>query len=156
MERTYPFEGMRRLCAVLILMLAVGCASSGQSSVAKRAQRIEGQVWSPYCPGKLLIDCTTTQAGQLRARIKRQLRAGRSDAAVLADIRHDFGDSQLARPPSGGTGVVVWMIPVAIFVLGAGVVIFVRRRRTEIGAPPSPAAPSDALETLRDEVRRNI
>lgn len=147
---------MRRIVLGLFLLTVVAC-SSGHATVAERAQKIEGQVWSPYCPGKLLIDCTTTQAGQLRARITRELRSGRSDAAVLADIRRDFGDSALARPPSGRGGLLVWLVPVAVFVLGAMVVMFVRRRRSGTAAASTPHTTNDpALQRLRDEVRREI
>jgi len=133
------------------------CASSAHVSVARRAQRIEGQVWSPYCPGKLLIDCTTVQAGQLRARITRELRAGRSDAEVFGGIRQDFGNEALARPPSGGAGLVIWLVPFVVFVLGASAVVWLIRRRRSIVVPPFPAPKSDEmLQRLRDEVRRDI
>jgi cytochrome c-type biogenesis protein CcmH len=150
---------MPRLVRIaVIFMLVAACASSAHLSVPRRAQRIEGQVWSPYCPGKLLIDCTTTQAGELRARITRELRAGRTDAQVLRGIRDDFGDTALARPPSGGGGVVIWLVPFIVFVLGATLVVWLVRRRR----PPrdvignAPSAPTAELQKLRDEVRRDI
>jgi len=145
-----------RIAAVFVLLAA--CASSGHMSIASRAQRIEGQVWSPYCPGKLLIDCTTTQAGELRARIVAELRRGRSDARVLRGIREDFGSTALARPPSGGAGVAIWFVPIVVFVIGASIVVWlVRRRRPKAGAPPAAGTPpGPALDKLRDEVRRHI
>lgn len=148
---------MPRLVRIaLVFLLLAGCASSAHVTVARRAQRIEGQIWSPYCPGKLLIDCTTTQAGQLRDRITREVRAGRTDAQVLRDIRSDFGEGALARPPTGGGGVLIWLVPFAVFLLGgAGVVWLVRRRKAE--APAAVTQTVDpALQQLRDEVRRNI
>jgi cytochrome c-type biogenesis protein CcmH/NrfF len=150
---------MLRLVRVsAILLLVAACASSGHMSVAQRAQRIEGQVWSPYCPGKLLIDCTTTQAGQLRDRITREIRRGRSDTQVLRGIREDFGNGALARPPSGGAGVLIWLVPFMVFALGATLVVWlVRKRRPEPVAPPATAPPPSAdLQKLRDEVRRRL
>jgi cytochrome c-type biogenesis protein CcmH len=145
--------------ALLCCLLCAGCASSAHISAAQRAQRIEGRVWSPYCPGKLLIDCTTTQAGELRARIAREVRRGRSDAQILRGIRDDFGDTALAQPPSGGTGVLIWLVPLMVFMLGASVVAWlVRRRRPEdaTAASSAPPAADPDLQRLRDEVRRQI
>jgi cytochrome c-type biogenesis protein CcmH/NrfF len=146
---------MRRLVWVIVLLVFASCAPH-HASIARRAQKIEGQVWSPYCPGKLLIDCTTTQAGELRTKIVRELRSGRTDAEVLRGIRRDFGPSALARPPSGRSGLIIWLVPIAVFALG-GVVVLVRRRRV-VPAPPAQPPPGvdDALERLRDEVRRQI
>jgi cytochrome c-type biogenesis protein CcmH/NrfF len=69
-------------------------------------------------------------------------------------LRRDFGDSAMARPPSGGSGLLVWLAPVAIFVLGVGTVLWVRRRRDD--AVPRVVVADDKLRELRDEVRRDI
>ena len=70
---------MRRPVVVLIFAgaaLSLSCAGAGRGSVEARARRLESQVWSPYCAGRLLSDCTTQQADELRARIEKRLASG--------------------------------------------------------------------------------
>ena len=53
----------------LLIILAIG-ASDGRaqrSDIAQDAQRIFSQVMSPYCPGKVLADCTSSSAAELKA-----------------------------------------------------------------------------------------
>jgi len=99
----------------------------------ERAQAIEGEVWSPYCPGRLLIDCTAGQSRVLRDEILRRVEQGQSDHAVLAWIRNEFGDEAIADP-SGPGGFVIWLVPVLLFAIGAFVVVrVVRRGRSDAG-----------------------
>jgi cytochrome c-type biogenesis protein CcmH/NrfF len=94
------------------------------------AQRIEGQVWSPYCPGRLLIDCPTRQADDLRAEISRRLDRGQSADDVMRWIRLNFGNEAIARP-AGHDTILIWSFPVVLFVLGTALLIVLIRRWTK-------------------------
>jgi cytochrome c-type biogenesis protein CcmH len=154
----------RMLCAALFLVV-VSCAHAS-TSAAERARSIEGQVWSPYCPNRLLIDCTTPQARELRGRILERVERGQSNDAVLRWIRGDFGDEALARPLDSGAGLAIWLVPVAVFVAGAILVVgLVRRwthRREQVPtAPTDSAAPAAQAERpdvrrIREEVERDL
>lgn len=109
---------MRGVSLLFVLLCAVACARSPASS-ADRAQAIEAQVWSPYCPGRLLIDCTTSQARELRAQIQQRVDRGQRADRIFAWIRSEFGQEALARPEAKGSGLVVWLVPAAIFLVGA-------------------------------------
>jgi cytochrome c-type biogenesis protein CcmH len=118
---------MRRLLLVGTLLVLAACA---QRSAADRAHGIEGQVWSPYCPGRLLIDCATAQARELRSNIAEQINAGRSDDEVLDWVRGEFGPRAIARPEASGTGLIIWLVPALIFAIGAVVVVrFLKQSR---------------------------
>ncbi|HYZ94063.1 MAG TPA: cytochrome c-type biogenesis protein CcmH [Actinomycetota bacterium] len=116
---------MQRIAFVLLAVAALlsSCRHDTQT-VAERAQAIEAQVWSPYCPGRLLIDCTTSQARELRTDIVRRLQRGDSTARVLDWIRLNHGQEALARPSSGA----VWAVPIALLFIGAIVVAWLIRR----------------------------
>ena len=117
---------VRRLLPFLFLVL-VAC---GSPTAADRAHAIEGQVWSPYCPGRLLIDCTTTQARELRNDIAEKINDGESDTEVLAWVRSEYGPRSIARPETSGTGLIVWLMPAVIFIVGAFVVVrFLKQSR---------------------------
>ncbi len=103
------------------VVLAFG-ACGGEPSPAERARAIEGQVWSPYCPGRLLAECSTRQSDELRERIESRLRAGESPEAVLAWLEENYGSEILARPPSDARGLTAWLVPAAVLV-AAGLVV---------------------------------
>lgn len=105
-------------------------AACATPSAADRAHAIEGQVWSPYCPGRLLIDCSTTQARELRSDIAERIDDGETDADVLTWIRSEFGPRSVARPDTSGAGLIVWLMPALIFLVGAIIVVrFLKQSR---------------------------
>jgi cytochrome c-type biogenesis protein CcmH/NrfF len=126
---------MHRIVFVLIALAPfVPACANARSTIEEQAQSIEAQVWSPYCPGRLLIDCTTSQARQLRTQITRRLEDGESAAHVLDWIERNHGREALARPDGGGAGLVVWLVPIALFALGAVVVVMLIRRWSRLPA----------------------
>ena len=121
---------MRVVLSALLFAAVVACGT-GPRTIEERARAIEGEVWSPYCPGRLLIDCTTDQARGLRAEIEHRLERGQSSEEVIGWIRRNHGDEALARPGSAA----VWLVPLAIFALGAIAVAVIVRRWTRRPAP---------------------
>jgi cytochrome c-type biogenesis protein CcmH/NrfF len=88
-------------------------------------------VWSPYCPGRLLVDCTTSQARALRADIAERVDRGESSDEIVDWVRSEFGDEAIARPSGSGVGLVIWLVPAAIFLAGGIVVArFIRKGRS--------------------------
>ena len=128
---------MRRvivLCSLAVVLFACGRPAL---TPAERARAIEAEVWSPYCPGRLLVDCTTTQARELRTEIQERIERGDDEAEVIDWVRSEFGDEAIARPVDGG-GLVVWLVPVLIFLVGATIVtLVVRRGRVATAAEPT-------------------
>jgi len=129
MVSAHILAAMRRssaLCAIALALLT-SCGPQNVSS-AKRAQSIEAQVWSPYCPGRLLIDCTTRQARELRADIRERVREGDTDDEVLAWVRGNYGDEALAEPDASGIGLIIWLGPL-VLIAGGAIVLTVMLRR---------------------------
>ncbi len=114
------------LCAITLALL-VACGPQNVSS-AKRAQSIEAQVWSPYCPGRLLIDCTTHQARELRADIRDRVEQGESNDEVLVWVRENYGEEALAEPDASGAGLIIWLGPL-VLIAGGAIVLTVLLRR---------------------------
>jgi cytochrome c-type biogenesis protein CcmH/NrfF len=106
-----------RLLICALLFAGLSCAPAGDT-----ARAVEGQVWSPYCPGRLLVDCSTQQAAELRGEIARRVDRGDSGDEVLAWVRDEFGEAAVARPETSGFGLVIWLVPVLLFTIGGLVV----------------------------------
>jgi cytochrome c-type biogenesis protein CcmH/NrfF len=150
---------------VLMAFVAVACATERPSPEAE-AHAIESQVWSPYCPGQLLIDCTTPQARELRAEIQRRLVAGEAPREVLAWISVNHGPEALAQPLDGPR-LLLWLVPGAVFLAGGIVTGGVVRRWLRARSVPSSAAPAppppgraldraEVLRRIREEVERGL
>jgi cytochrome c-type biogenesis protein CcmH len=142
---------VKRIAAVAVVAVMALTACGGAATAEQRARAIESRVWSPYCPGRLLADCTTAQAGELRTDILQRVRSGQTDATVLAWIRENFGEEALAEPPSGPRGLTVWLVPLGA--IAAGVLLLgglVRRWRAET---PPVAGPSDPLPPMTPQER---
>lgn len=159
----YP-RAMRRLLVVLLVgaVLQVSCAASPRTPEG-RAGAIEAQVWSPYCAGRLLVDCTTRQADQLRTEIRRRVRDGQTDAQVLAWLEENYGDEVLARPSRGPRGVVVWVVPLLAGAAGLVLLAALLRRWSRRGrhslqaeVPPQAAPTDEWVQRVRDEVERGL
>jgi cytochrome c-type biogenesis protein CcmH len=132
---------VRFLLLILVVGLSVAsttACSSTPPTDAERARAVEGQVWSPYCPGRLVIDCATRQSQELRQQISDRIARGDSTDEVLDWVRDEFGEQAVARPETSGPGLVIWLVPVAIFLFGTVLVIRVitRRNQEEIDADP--------------------
>jgi cytochrome c-type biogenesis protein CcmH/NrfF len=126
---------LKRLIVFGFLTLTIAYANgSGYAtaqegvSPSKQAQEVEARVWSPYCPGRLLIDCTTHQARELRADIRQRIENGDSQDEVLAWIRTNYGEEALAEPGDSGIGLLIWLGPLAFFVAGAILLAVLVRR----------------------------
>ncbi|MGH7856720.1 MAG: cytochrome c-type biogenesis protein [Candidatus Binatia bacterium] len=121
---------MRRLLHALLIVAPLLVACNAQpTDPAQNARAVEAQVWSPYCPGRLLIDCTTRQARELRTAIERRFESGQSPDAVLRWIRLNYGDEALARP-SPRNALLVWSFPAAVLVGGVAILAWRIRRWT--------------------------
>lgn len=107
---------------------------------------------SPFCPGRVLIDCPSPQAAELRAWIAAQEAAGRSRADVEAQLYAQFGDVILQAPKAQGFGLAAYAIPLLAFAAGGGVVWLFLRRQRRAGSAPAPLAAADPeIERQIDE-----
>jgi len=82
------------------------------------AQSIFTTVMSPYCPGKLLSDCPSAKASELKHMIREELAQGRSKEDVLLKLQDEYGTETLrAIPETSGFGLLAWLVP-ALFLVG--------------------------------------
>ena len=146
------------VAAIAILVLASAAAATAEDLAAPEgwAYRYFNEVMSPFCPGRTLSACTSSQADNLRMWILVQEAAGRSQADVHTELFDRYGDVILAAPRASGFGLTAYVIPIAVFVLGGILVAVFLRRQTAAAttgrAVAAAAAPLDAeIERAIDE-----
>jgi cytochrome c-type biogenesis protein CcmH/NrfF len=131
----------RRLAAsaVLVLLLA-GAAAAVWRSAAPRpesAQTIAAQLLCPACQGESVAQSQSPMAAAMRDTIARQLAAGQSPRQIRQYFVDRYGTGILTDPPHGGLGLVLWVVPIAVFA-AAGLLAWRARRRRRAG-PVRPA-----------------
>jgi len=124
----------------LVALLAPTGATAEEPMPTGWAYDLSRDTMSPFCPGRSLSDCPSPQAESLRMWILVQEAAGRSRADVEAELVERYGDAVRGAPRAEGFGLAAYVIPVAAFAVGGGVLVVFLRRRTRAGAEPTTAA----------------
>jgi cytochrome c-type biogenesis protein CcmH len=98
------------------------------NSTAARAHRIAAQLRCVDCESLSVADSATSTAAATRADITTRIRHGESDAEIRQVYVDRYGESVLLQPSSNGLGVLVWALPIAALVIGAGGIVLALRR----------------------------
>jgi cytochrome c-type biogenesis protein CcmH len=129
------------LAAVVVITLAiVAWPDGGKRSDAERVRSVSSELRCPDCESQSIAQSSTETARAARADIRQRVATGQSDAEIRQAYIDKFGPSILLKPESGGLGILVWGLPVAALVLGAGgLVLALRRWRREPHLHPTDA-----------------
>src|SRR2546423_8816524 len=82
-------------------------------------QDVAGDLMSPACPGRTLLNCTSSQAEQWRELIRQKLAKGESKEQILQYFVDISGEAILAAPPKKGFALTVWLLPLFVVINGA-------------------------------------
>lgn len=141
-----------RTRVLLLLALAAGPAAVAHAqapsdSVVRgyddtRAQRLFGELMSPFCPGLTLATCPSAGADSLRQDIRLRLALGQSSRAIRETYAATWGEEILGAPRWRGWGIVLWVMPAVALAVGvlllARWLIRVERRAGESGMAEGP------------------
>ena len=92
-----------------------------EQDASKRINRLSDQLKSPFCPGKTLLTCTSSQAYDLRREMKEMILDGKSDAEILDVLRGAFGE-KLENPIQPWYTILIPFLP---FVFGILIAIWI-------------------------------
>ena len=103
--------------------------------------------------GQHLQGCNMHPCGTaypMRDQVRASIAAGKSEEGIVEEFVQQMGAGVLAMPPARGIGLVAWIMPVAVLLLGLAVIFRVVKRwrpqpaAERAGPPASTAAPSGA------------
>src|SRR5213079_2934490 len=142
-QRGQPREALGGGAGAAVSRRAVACVawpSGGKPSQAERVRSVSSELRCPDCESQSIAQSSTETARAARADIRTRVGAGQSDAEIRQAYIDKFGPSILLKPESGGLGILVWGLPAAALVLGAGgLVLALRRWRREPHLRPTDA-----------------
>lgn len=139
------------------LLLAAWSAPPEAAAEPPYAVELYNSLMSPFCPGRTLMACPSSQAAEMRDWIAEQEHAGRPRQAVEDELYAQWGDVILQAPRAEGFGLAAYVLPIVAFVAGGAIVwVFLRRQRAGAAVPPpGPRAPLDPeIERRIDEELR--
>src|SRR6266581_8180366 len=114
---------MRMYLLVSVMVLGISALAWGQ-----QWQDVAGDLMSPACPGRTLLNCTSSQAEQWRELIRQKLAKGESKEQILRYFVDIGGEGILAAPPKQGFALTAWLLPLFVMVNGAGLIVILTRR----------------------------
>jgi len=149
-------DALRVVLALILATAATIRTDARQSPAHQAAADLAHQLMSPFCPGKLLADCTSPDAGTLRKTIEVRIADGETVRAVKADLVQQYGAEILGAPQAEGVGLLAWLVPALLALASAaGIGWKVAQAIRAPAARPAMAGAIDAgaLAALDDELR---
>lgn len=117
--------GIMLLIAALWLLTAISAAQP--KSLDDRTLEVARQIQCPVCNGESVADSPSLKASEMRAVIRQQLAAGRSEQQVLAYFSQVYGSDILESPPPQGFTSLIWLMPLLMLAAGAVAVTTIAR-----------------------------
>ena len=123
------------LMAVVVAAVALAAGRSDDDrSLEARTRRVTSELRCPSCQGLSAAESPAFAARAIVDDVRRRVEAGESEEAIKALYVIRYGEQILLRPSSDGIGALVWALPVAAVLLGAGgLALAFRRWRSEPG-----------------------
>jgi cytochrome c-type biogenesis protein CcmH/NrfF len=146
------------LGALLLSALLVPASAPATGTVQPRASLpvIERQVMCVTCKIPLMV-AESPEADRERAFIQKRIDEGRSEAQIKRDLVAEYGPAVLGLPAAKGFDLTVYLVPIAVVLLIAGLLAFLlpswRRRARDRESASQAQGPSlsPAQSALLDE-----
>ena len=153
----------------LIFLLLLSCVSffvfakdakplADDPELDKRMMALSQQLRCLVCQNETLADSQADLAADLRRQIKEQMKAGKSDAEIIAFLTDRYGDFVLYKPPVKPRTYLLWFGP--FILLGGGLLALYRvishRRDAIADSPLSPEERRRAEELLESESGKEL
>jgi cytochrome c-type biogenesis protein CcmH len=135
----------------------MGAAGAGQSKASLPV--IERQVMCVTCKIPLMV-AESPEADRERAFIQKRIDEGRSEAEIKQALVAEYGPAVLGLPAAKGFDLTVYLVPLAVVLLFAGVLVALlprwrRAAREQAAARPAGSSlpPADAARLESDLAR---
>jgi cytochrome c-type biogenesis protein CcmH len=139
------------IIAIVVILAAIWSyvllVAPARESLDQRVHDVASQLKCPVCQGESVADSPSTISQQMRGVIRQQLQQGQSEQQIIQYFVSRYGNTILWSPPKQGFTILAWIIPIAILLSGALLLILVLRGWLNIGrATRRGEANADTLE----------
>lgn len=116
-----------------------------------RARNLSQKLRCLVCQNQSIDDSDADLAKDLRREVRAQLVQGKTDEAILSDLRAKYGDFVLLAPPLAKNTMALWLAPIGFLLLGIGITLGVRRRTSATAPSPISQAERVQIEALKQQ-----
>ena len=124
---------IRFLLLISSLLLCVGACiadSASDQEIERKTHQVFDNVMSPFCPGKTLNDCPSSEAAKLKSSLRDKLISGSQPEQLINELVEQYGDELRAAPANEGFGRLAWLGPIIFLVVGiTGLVFWLVKKR---------------------------
>lgn len=124
----------RPLLLLLALIALVGATWSyilialpPQQTLDQRAYAVAEQLKCPVCQNESVAGSSASIAEQMRQVIRQQLQEGKTEQQILQYFADHYGKQILLTPPTQGFHLLAWLMPVAMLLVGLGLLGLIGR-----------------------------
>ena len=100
----------------------------------QRAREIFSQIRCVVCSGESIKDSNADIAASMRRLIRNQIKDGASDEQIIGFFQDKYGDEVLMKPPFKNSTYLLWIMPLAMVLIGILVVtriFFLKEKNTK-------------------------
>lgn len=146
-------------CAAAALAVAAAPAAMAREAAPtafdpvahKRVVEVSEQLRCLVCQNQSIADSNAELAVDLRNQVIEQVKAGKSNKEIVDYMVERYGDFVLYKPPFKLSTALLWIGPLALFVIGLGAFyINLRRRKRLVAAAAKPLTAQE--KALADEL----
>ncbi|MDO8706734.1 MAG: cytochrome c-type biogenesis protein CcmH [Sulfuricaulis sp.] len=143
----YPCLSALIGACVLLFSLTVPAAQVTEDPLERQVLDIAKDLRCTVCQNQPVAESNSDLARDMRVIIREQIQAGKSREQITSYFVDRYGDYVLMKPPTRGSGAIVWAAPLAlIVVVGVSGWVFLRRRLRPSMPPPPPLSKEDAAQ----------
>jgi cytochrome c-type biogenesis protein CcmH len=152
-----PLKGGSAVLLAILLATSLARAVEPDEILADpaleaRARAMTQELRCVVCQNQSVDDSDAPLARDIRVLVRERIKAGDTDEQVRAFIVARYGKFVLLRPPLEGDTILLWLTPLIVLALGAGLSwVYIRSLARQ---PEAKAAPLDAKE--EEAVRRRL
>lgn len=120
---------MLGLLSVVFLTIAT-FDNSGPLEGEDRVQYLTTIYACPQCDGQSVSESNAAVATTIRDFIRVKVASGATDREIRDELIQAYSTDVLLTPPAEGISLLIWILPVAVFVGGGAFVVSILMRRT--------------------------
>ena len=128
-RRLSPGSFLVWVAALVIVAVVALLSVPATQGASQRIAHLETLVKCPSCQDLSVAQSTSSSSLAVRHEIEVMVERGDSDSQILTAIESAYGPSVLLSPSTRGWGVVLWLVPAALFGALVVALIVLRRRR---------------------------
>lgn len=149
---------MRVMFGMLLLVATLAHAASVEEDpIERRTLDIAKGLRCTVCQNQPVSESNAELARDMRAIIRDQVKAGKSDAEIVEYFVARYGNYVLLKPRFDPFGALLWVAPpLLLAAVAAFAYRYLRKRITPTTATPTPLSPEDAARVRQARSERPL